>query len=853
MSPATAAKPFRHAPRPGAPSMPLLASFPRLRQLVCLGALLLQVPSALAVDAAKADELIVNGDAEAPGGWTANWGWSKADSTLDLDRAASAAHSGRSALRIVARKAGATTQWHSNAFDLKRGQAYRLRFAYRGEGITDLHLSVRMIEPHWTSYHKLARTVFPEWNVVDEFFVASADQARTALFFSLEDRGTLWLDDVSLAEVDLPVATPRLTENLLANAGFEVPVSGSDWLLNAYGRGALERDETEARHGRASLRVEGDREIVSAPLALTENCPHALGLWVKGDRPGAKLRLTLHSGQAVRFTTTVEAGLDWKHVSVAGNSLLRDRLFYVSIKKQGGGGAVWIDGVDLREGSAIAPAAPPARREIAVTLAGQGRVFTPDHPPEATFTLARSASGPAREEPLEWRLEDWRGEPFQSGSVRIPSDAGSHTAALIPAKFGLHRLVVRAPDAAEVSTWFAYLAPPPELPVAASRFGNHYAVGNAAVLETAARIGCRWGRAHWPPGATQWETFEPAPGEFKPSAALQAALASGAAGMLGMIDTTPAWAAPARADWLKRGGYGTAMPDSLDAWRRYVREVAAAYPQIDCWEIFNEPHVPVFWRGTDEELLELFNAAADELKKLAPPRRVVNWPLKLDRIAEHAGAARLDGVVVHPYSHGRTVDERVTENREAFASMRARLDAQGASHVTLWNTEYGPGDWGSVRVPGNLAQRTRAVEYMIKHTVAQLDQVERFFPYLMTSDVLGNHCQLDLDLVPRAGLVAYGTVIRFADGAETLGEIRGASEHLRAFAVRREGRVAVFVWSRAPGRELPCRPADGVRAFDEMVNAIELPARIGSMPLVLVGQPADLARTDLFAPGAFDR
>lgn len=839
--------PAKPAAIPATP-LPLMLRFALLRFLSPVFC----VVSALAAPSDRGN-LIAHGDAEEPGAWTANWAWAKADSSLDLDREAGAAHSGRSALRIVSRKAGPTTQWHSNAFDLKRGQAYRLRFAYRGEGISDLHLSVRMIEPTWTSYHKITRTVFPEWNLVDDYFVASADQKKVALYFSIEDRGTLWLDDVSLSEITLPVAKPTRVENLLANAGFEVPVSGGDWLVNASGRGALERDTAEARHGRASLRIEGNREIVSAPLSLVENCPHALGLWVKGERPGAKLQVSLHSGQAVRFTTTVDAEVDWRHVVVTGNPLLRDRLFYISIKKQGGGGSVWIDGVDLREGSTVPAGAPPARREVAVTLGGKGRVFTSDHRPEATFLLARSGSGPAREEPIEWRLEDWRGETFQSGAGLVAANADSHTASIVPEKYGLHRLVVRARDAAEASTWFAYVAPPPDLPVAASRFGNHYAVGNEAVHEMASRLGCRQGRAHWPPGATQWKSVEPAPGEFKPSEVLQRRLAAGEAGMIGMIDTTPAWAAPARAEWLKRPGYGTAMPDSLDAWRHYVREVAAAYPQIDSWEIFNEPHVPVFWRGTDQELLALFNAAADELKKLSPPRRVINWPLKIDQLAEHDGAARLDAVVIHPYSHGRTVDERVTENRAAFASIRSRLDLQGASHVAIWNTEYGPGDWGSVRVPGNLAQRTRAVEYMIKHTAAQLDQVERFFPYLMTSDVLGNHCQLDLDLVPRAGLVAYGTVIRFADGAEPLGEIRGATEHVRAFAVRREGRVAVFVWSRTPDRELPCRPADEVRAFDEMANPIELPARIGAMPVVLVGEPAALLRTDLFAPGAFDR
>ncbi len=827
------------------PPLPLPCSLRRIVPLACM----LWTSSALsAAPASAGPNLVENGDFESRGGWTSNWAWSKADSSLEIDRSRGEAHSGKGALLVTSLKP-ATTQWHSTPFTLKAGQAYRLSFMYRGEGVSQLHAVVRMIRPNWTAYHKTNHTILPEWNRAEDLFVASADKEDVALFFSFEDAGRVWIDNVVLNEIDLPVAKPTRTENLLNNGDFEVSVSGDDWIVPANSRNHIRRDTTERKSGSASLRVEGARDFLSAPLLLTENCPHVISGWVRADRPDTPVTFELKSGRTVRFSKTFTVGPEWTRCEISGASMLKERFFYVSLRKSGNG-AAWFDGIALHEGDRPPAGEPPARREVGVELQGEGRVYTTEHPPEVVFTLNRGSPRSApREETLEWRLDDWRGDTFQTGRVIVRVGETSVRTTLRPTKFGLHHLVVRGRDTSVNGTHFAYFSPPPKIAPADSRFGNHFSHNSTDVFEMAQRIGCLWGRAHWPPGATQWKSVEPAKGEFSFSERLQKRLAAGEMALLGMIDTTPPWAAaPDDASWLARNrAYGTVMPESIDDWRNYVRTVAKAHPQITHWEIFNEPNVPIFWRGTREDLLKLHVAASEELRRANPAIKVVGGVSSSQ--LQQAGALRsVDATVEHPYSHGRTVDERVTENRAAFARRRATLDKAGGKHVALWNTEYGPGDWGSVRAPGNMDQRVRAVEYMIKHTVAQLDQIERFFPYLMASDVISEHTQLEPDHVPRLGLAGYATVIRFTDGAEPIGEVPGTTPDVRAFGVRRDGHLTIFVWSRTPGKTLSPRRADGVEVFDEMGNSIPMPASIGRLPVILTGKPEALLQTGLFTP-----
>ncbi|GAT34664.1 glycosyl hydrolases family 39 [Terrimicrobium sacchariphilum] len=92
-----------------------------------------------------------------------------------------------------------------------------------------------------------------------------------------------------------------------------------------------------------------------------------------------------------------------------------------------------------------------------------------------------------------------------------------------------------------------------------------------------------------------------------------------------LLAYTTRWAAPPEkqksADWLD---WNRAAPD-MQAWRTFVKAYAERFRgRIHLWEIWNEPDLEGFWRGTTEEYLSLFRAAREELKAVDPENVVMS-------------------------------------------------------------------------------------------------------------------------------------------------------------------------------------------------------------------------------------
>ena len=111
------------------------------------------------------------------------------------------------------------------------------------------------------------------WQPVEVTFQAKADvpaeASRLQIWFG--STGVLWLDDVSLAPVDirtryLPEIAVEGRRNLIPNSSFECGVTGwgsyspqiRTWTGNVF-RLVGELDESQARHGRCSFRLQLSR------------------------------------------------------------------------------------------------------------------------------------------------------------------------------------------------------------------------------------------------------------------------------------------------------------------------------------------------------------------------------------------------------------------------------------------------------------------------------------------------------------------------------------------------------------------------------------------------------------------
>lgn len=95
---------------------------------------------------------------------------------------------------------------------------------------------------------------------------------------------------------------------------------------------------------------------------------------------------------------------------------------------------------------------------------------------------------------------------------------------------------------------------------------------------------------------------------------------------------TPRWAArdlhEGDAPWL---GPGSASPPrDFEDWLDYVTTVTTRYRgAIDAYQIGNEPNHPMFWRGSDSELIQMVVAAAERIRVTDPYATIIGPPMLL--------------------------------------------------------------------------------------------------------------------------------------------------------------------------------------------------------------------------------
>jgi len=127
----------------------------------------------------------------------------------------------------------------------------------------------------------------------------------------------------------------------------------------------------------------------------------------------------------------------------------------------------------------------------------------------------------------------------------------------------------------------------------------------------------------------------------------------------------------------------------MDLWLAYVRAIAGRYgSRAAGFEVWNEPNLPTFWKGTAEEFAALAAATIPVIREEAPgvPIAVAGLsllPLDWMEVLERQGVlAAADALSFHPY----WVDAEGALEMVALA--REWLDARGLA-MALWVTEYG--------------------------------------------------------------------------------------------------------------------------------------------------------------------
>jgi|GEM_PF-838381 len=306
--------------------------------------------------------------------------------------------------------------------------------------------------------------------------------------------------------------------------------------------------------------------------------------------------------------------------------------------------------------------------------------------------------------------------------------------------------------------------------------------------------------------------------------------------ILGILGFPPAWASTAPA--------GAARPwvhkPRLDAWERYVEATTRHFAgTVDCWEIWNEPNIAVFWEPKPDarEFMDLVRTGYAAAKRGNPQCTVVTPGLA--GAGEHggdfleemirAGVVRHgDGLSIHPYRQTTPEESDLVGDLTRIAALCEEHGGRRPLWITewCWTTEV---PWGSTErrsalmtgrgIP--LALGTGLVDRIFWFRLAD-PGTDRFY----SED---NYGLCYHDLTPKPSYFAFRTCARLLDGARPTADVT-TQAGLWARQFQRDGQTILALWT-PQGRAAAAIPTGqgSVPVVDLMGNEYAVPTRDGML------------------------
>ncbi|MEI8103566.1 MAG: CARDB domain-containing protein [Candidatus Moraniibacteriota bacterium] len=173
---------------------------------------------------------------------------------------------------------------------------------------------------------------------------------------------------------------------------------------------------------------------------------------------------------------------------------------------------------------------------------------------------------------------------------------------------------------------------------------------------------------------------------------------------LPIIDFTPAWARPSNCTGSDKCG-----PANASDYGHFAGVVAARYPQIHVFEIWNEENISTFWQPQPNFVAytAILKAGYTAIKAANPAAQVITGGTApaisngtdigpadfLTGIYNNGGGGYFDGVSVHPYCYGNAACPNFSANWSGWNTqmldVRNVMVAHGDSAKKIWGTEFG--------------------------------------------------------------------------------------------------------------------------------------------------------------------
>jgi hypothetical protein len=162
-------------------------------------------------------------------------------------------------------------------------------------------------------------------------------------------------------------------------------------------------------------------------------------------------------------------------------------------------------------------------------------------------------------------------------------------------------------------------------------------------------------------------------------------------------------------------------PPNTEGFVRFVRDAVQRYPQIQYWEVWNEPENPLYWPNPDPAAYTtLLKAVSQAIREENPQARIISAGIVpthaefLRGIHTHGGWNAFDIVGVHPYVDPYTPEQGQIGKGGDVGKILSMVNEFGAKPV--WATEYGWSTGHADRLAGGGAPATpeQQANYLVR-------------------------------------------------------------------------------------------------------------------------------------------
>ena len=797
-----------------------------------------------------AAELLQNGDFEAgfgPNGIAEHWADNSSWADLDVTYARETVnpHSGQACQRVTCSHliSGAVQMIPAPGLALQRGRIYRVHAWLRGAPAR-VAVQLRLAPAPYTVYIERHLTPASEWQKIEYFWTSNVDDPQARFMLRLAQSGTVWVDDVSVAQVTMEEALrmvpPPVSGNLLHNGGFDLGLA--NWMINHgcdyWHEAELTVEETASGPVLKAVVPDGVRVgIGSDAVDVAQGHPVTISCRMKASEPTTVDFNSNHCGQRVSVNR------QWQAFEAAGKARFQPASHGVVQVGVTGPVTLWIDDVQLRQDGESEGEGPRA------AMISDRHPFSLYHDGEEPVLRVLRSSATALG--ASWQVENFWGDVVMSG--RCTPAVGRHEQRLSCA--GLPRGWYRASVSWHIGertcrneSVFALLPAWRRTgDIQSSPFGAHFPVDPTG-LRLARAVGVRWLRLH-PPNHTKWRVVQPAQDEWRwRDDPIRIAREAGLQ-LCGSLDRCPTWASsapPGTPDNAFYTGTGAWLPRAWEEWETYVRETVRRHREdIHIWEVWNEPNltnwlIPREGQTRAQAYVEMLKHTTPIVRREHPQAVVVGGCVageltkaSLARkfafdIIDLGALELMDVFSFHQYIF-RSVDEGDEPIEVWLTGLREKMRAAGRE-LPIINSEGGYATPGTAITYRPCSQGTvppdSMARWLVRQYVAQIALgVERFYFYNFFIDGSAAVRQwqgfLEGDGQPLPNVAAYATMTWLLDGATFQRTERPSPDvWVHTFALPR-GQLAV-AWSRT-GTTAALPFPDATHAWDLMGAEIALP------------------------------